>query len=106
MSGETRTTLSQLERGFVALLRREGIELPETNIRAGSHYVDCRWPKHKLTVELDSYQFHNSRYSWEQDRRRRREAKRRGDEHCRYSWSDVFEDSTFLLGEVRGLVRG
>jgi hypothetical protein len=26
-------------------------------------------PEHRLTVELDSYRFHNSRYSWEQDHR-------------------------------------
>ena len=30
--------------------------------------VDCRWPDHKLTVELDSYRYHRSRHAWEQDR--------------------------------------
>jgi hypothetical protein len=35
-----------------------------TNRPAGAHYVDCRWPEHHLTVELDSYRYHRSRYSW------------------------------------------
>src|SRR3954447_16845468 len=42
------------------------LPLPKTNRRKGAHYVDCRWPG--LTVELDSYRFHHSRHSWEQDR--------------------------------------
>ena len=47
---------------------------------------------HNLTVELDGYQFHNSRHSWEQDRQREREARQRGDEFRRYTYADVFED--------------
>ena len=77
--GDAPVLLSRLERGFRALLREAGLPLPTTNRRAGAHYVDCRWPEHKLTVELDSYQFHKTRHAWEQDRRRDREARRRGD---------------------------
>jgi hypothetical protein len=66
--------------------------------------VDCRWPEHKLTVELDSYGFHNSRYSWEQDRRREREARARGDEFRRYTYGDVFEEPELMLAELRALV--
>jgi hypothetical protein len=106
LSGETRTTLSKLESGFLALLRRAGLPLPVTNRREGSHYVDCRWPEHELTVELDSYRFHNSRHSWEEDRRRRRSARTRGDEFRSYTWADVFEEPASTLAEVRGLLRG
>jgi hypothetical protein len=53
--GEARVTLSKLERGFLALLREAGLPLPATNRPAGGRYVDCRWPEHRLTVELDSY---------------------------------------------------
>ncbi len=49
-----------------------------TNRPAGGRRVDCRWPEHRLTVELDSYRYHASRYAWEQDRRREREAYARG----------------------------
>jgi hypothetical protein len=57
-----------------------------------------------LTVELDGYRFHNSRYSWEQDRRREREARQRGDEFRRYSYADVTEHPRFMLTDLRSLL--
>jgi hypothetical protein len=105
MRGDVHVTLSKLERAFLALLRKEGLPLPVTNRPAGSKRVDCRWPEHGLTVELDSYQFHNSRYSWEQAHRRRREAHARGEEFRPYTWADVVEDPRYLLAELRELLR-
>jgi hypothetical protein len=67
-------------------------------------FVDCRWPKHRVTVELDSFRFHNSRRAWEQDRRRERAARARGDEHRRYTWHDVFEDPAPMLAELAALL--
>lgn len=104
LEGDVHVTLSTLERAFLRLLRREGLPLPQTNIRAGSKYVDCRWPQHELTVELDSYRFHNSRHSWQQGHRREREAYARGDQFRRYTWADVFEDPRALLAELRALL--
>ncbi|MEA2436405.1 MAG: hypothetical protein QOF65_961 [Thermoleophilaceae bacterium] len=97
MSGETHVTLSQLERTFLELLRDAGLPLPITNRVVGSKRVDCRWPELKLTVELDSYRFHNSRYAWEQDREREREARARGDEFRRYTWRDLTEDAESVI---------
>jgi hypothetical protein len=62
--------------------------------------VDCRWPGQGLTVELDGYRFHNSRYSWEQDRRRERESRAHGDDFRRYSYGDVFEHPALMLREL------
>ena len=75
-----------------------------TNRPAGGRRVDCRWPEQRLTVELDGYRFHNSRHSWEQDRRREREARARGDEFRRYTYGDVTEDPTLMLAELRTLL--
>jgi very-short-patch-repair endonuclease len=102
--GDVHVTLSKLEAHFLELLRNAGLPLPVTNRPAGGRRVDCRWPEHRLTVELDGYRFHNSRHSWEQDRRREREARARGDEFRRYSYADVMEESTFMLDEMGGLV--
>lgn len=106
MRGEVHVTLSELERAFLTLLKNAGLPLPETNRPAGTKRVDCRWPEHRLTVELDSYRFHNSRYAWEQDRRREREAHARGDEFRRYTYGDVFEDPRLMLRELRALLVG
>jgi hypothetical protein len=105
LSGDARVTLSALERRFLELLREHELPLPRTNRPAGGHHIDCRWPDKRLTVELDSYRFHNSRHAWEQDRRREREARARGDEFRRYTWGDVFERPGLTLAEVRPLLR-
>jgi very-short-patch-repair endonuclease len=101
--GDVKVTLSKLEAHFLELLRNENLPLPITNKPAGGRRVDCRWPEHRLTVELDGYQFHNSRHSWEQDRRREREARARGDDFRRYTYADVFERPALMLRELRYL---
>jgi hypothetical protein len=101
--GDVHVTLSRLESRFLELLRDRGLPLPITNRAAGAHFVDCRWPEAGLTVELDSYRYHRSRYAWEQDRRREREARARGDEFRRYTYADVFEEPDPMLSDLRGL---
>ena len=104
LRGQVKVVLSKLERAFLKLLRDAGLPLPQTNRPAGGRRVDCRWPEHRLTVELDSYMFHNSRYAWEQDRRREREARARGDEFRRYTYGDVLEDPRYMLAELHELL--
>jgi very-short-patch-repair endonuclease len=100
LHGDEPISLSRLESRFHALLRGAGLPLPDTNRRAGSHRVDCRWERPPLTVELDGYRFHRSRHAWEQDRRREREARARGDDFRRYTWGDVFERPAAMLTEL------
>ncbi len=97
-------SLSKLESSFIELLRRARLPLPRTNIPVGAYYVDCRWPEHRLTVELDSYRYHHTRHAWEQDRQREREARARGDEFRRYTWRDVDEDPEPMLADLRRLL--
>jgi hypothetical protein len=104
LHGDVPVTLSKLESRFLRLLREEGLPLPETNRLAGSHRVDCRWPEHRLTVELDSYRYHRSRHAWERDRLREREAFARGDDFRRYTSRDVFESPALMLSELRVLL--
>ena len=97
--------LSKLEKAFLVLLEREKLPLPETNRAVGAHFVDCRWPQHRLTVELDSYRYHATRHAFEQDRKRERHAYRRGDGFRRYTYADVVEDPSDMLVELRGLLQ-
>jgi very-short-patch-repair endonuclease len=105
LRGDMPVTLSELERQFQQRLREADLPLPETNRPAGGRRVDCRWPEHRLTVELDSYRYHHSRHAWEQDRRREREARARGDEFRRYTYGDVVEHPSLMLAELRALLR-
>jgi hypothetical protein len=104
-SGDAQALLSELERTFERRLREAGLPLPQTNRPAGGRRVDCRWPDRRLTVELDSYRYHHSRHAWEQDRRREREARARGDEFRRYTYGDVVESPRLMMAELRPLLR-
>jgi len=104
VSGQQRVTLSKLERRFLQRLREAGLPLPQTNVVAGTRRVDCRWPDYRLTVELNSFTFHNSRHSWEGDYQREREARDRDDEFRRFTWADVFERPDHMLRQLTKLL--
>jgi very-short-patch-repair endonuclease len=89
---------------FLKLLRDHGLPLPKTNRPATGRYVDCRWPDPMLTVELDSYRYHNTRHAWERDRQREREAYARGDQFRRFTHHDVFERAEQTIRELRPLL--
>ena len=104
LRGDVRVTLSKLERRFLVRMKEAGLPLPETNRPAGGRRVDCRWTELRLTVELDGYRYHHSRHAWEQDRRREREARARGDEFRRYTYGDVLEAPHYMLKELSDLL--
>lgn len=98
--GDQGRILSKLERAFTRLLKQHRLPLPTTNRPANVFFVDCRWPTHRLTVELDGYRYHRSRHSWQQDRNRERDAYARGDQFRRYTWQDVVERPDPTLDEL------
>jgi very-short-patch-repair endonuclease len=104
LHGDVDVTLSKLESSFLALLRASSLPLPQMNRAVDGRRVDCHWPEHRLTVELDGYRYHRSRHAWEQDRRREREARSRGDEFRRFTWADIGEDSSYMLTELGRLL--
>jgi hypothetical protein len=104
LRGDVKVLLSKLEKKFIERLKEASLPLPETNRPAGGRRVDCRWPQHNLTVELDSYTYHQSRHAWEQDREREREAHARGDQFRRYTWGDVFDRPGRMITELSQLL--
>jgi len=106
LRGDVHVTISRLESRFLARLRDAGLPLPQTNRPAGGRRVDCRWPARRLTIEVDGYRYHHSRHAWEEDRRREREARARGDDFRRYTYGDVFEHPRLMLAELRLLLAG
>ena len=106
LHGDADVTLSTIERRFREVMIAEGLPLPRMNRVASARRVDCRWPEHRLTVELDSYTFHRSRHAWERDRRRDREAYARGDGIRRYTRDDILEDTTLMVRELHQFFAG
>jgi hypothetical protein len=88
--------LSELERGFKALLRQNGLPLPRTNIDVAGDKVDCHWPALNLTVELHSWRYHASRHAFETDLARRRRSN-----HIAYRYGDVFERGGATIADLR-----
>ena len=93
-------TLSDLETGFLTLLRDHGLPLPRTNVVKHTDTVDCHWPALGVTVELLSFGFHATRYGFEQD-----VARRRRSNHIAFSWGDVFERGPQTVAELRRVLR-
>jgi hypothetical protein len=89
-------TLSALEDGFAALLRRHHLPPARTNVDHAGDKVDCRWPEHGLTVELLSYRFHATRRAFEAD-----VARRRRSDHLAYTYGDVFDRDAATAAELR-----
>ena len=92
-------TLSDLETGFLALLREHALPLPRTNIVKHTDTVDCHWPALGVTVELLSFGFHATRHAFEQD-----VARRRRSNHIAFTWGDVFERGAQTIAELRGVL--
>jgi very-short-patch-repair endonuclease len=63
-------TRSDAEKLIRRLTRRAGLPEPESNVRIEGYELDLAWRDHTLIVEVDSWAFHSTRSSFEQDRRR------------------------------------
>jgi very-short-patch-repair endonuclease len=63
-------TRSSLERDFLTLVRAAGLPEPSVNVVVVGELVDFHWPQQRVIVEVDSWLYHHSRRSFEDDRRR------------------------------------
>jgi hypothetical protein len=63
-------TRSELERRFLALIRSVAIPEPQANVVVAGEQVDYFWPKARLVVEVDGWEFHKGRREFERDRRK------------------------------------
>ena len=66
----TGPTRSQFEDRFVAFARDHGLPTPSTNTRVAGYEVDALFPHERVIVELDGWDFHSNRRSFERDRDR------------------------------------
>jgi hypothetical protein len=104
--GDHPITLSFMERAFLKLLREHNLPRPLTNRPKDGHWIDCRWPDLRLTVELDSYRYHRSRHAWQRGHDRERAAYARGDTFRRYTYANVVEDPSGMIEELTAAVSG
>ena len=63
-------TRSGFEDDFLAFCRRFGFPTPEVNVAVAGYEVDAYFEAERLIVELDGYDFHSDRDSFQSDRER------------------------------------
>jgi very-short-patch-repair endonuclease len=71
-------TQSELEDRFVAFCQRHELPQPETNVPMNGRVVDAFFRAERVIVELDSYEFHADRATFELDREKDAEAAVKG----------------------------
>jgi hypothetical protein len=63
-------TRSPTEDEFLAFCAAHGLPTPQTNVTVAGHLVDALFADHRLIVELDGWDTHRERWSFESDRDR------------------------------------
>jgi very-short-patch-repair endonuclease/predicted transcriptional regulator of viral defense system len=91
---------SELERLFLDLLRAHNIPMPAGNVLVDGYLVDAYWPAGDLIVELDGYEFHNDRETFESDRRKWTSLRRAGHELLVFTYRHVVDDPGWVVASV------
>jgi very-short-patch-repair endonuclease len=63
-------TRSDIEKRFFEVVTAAGLPSPSMNCFVGGFEIDAYWADHRFGVELDIYETHGSRLSFEEDRER------------------------------------
>ena len=74
---------SQFERRFLDAVEASGLATPSTNVFVAGYELDMYWPAERFAVELDFFETHGTRVSFESDRVRQEELKLSGIEMIR-----------------------
>jgi very-short-patch-repair endonuclease len=97
-------TRSELEIRFLAFLDAHNLERPLINEQIGPYTVDALWPRHRLVVELDSRQAHETTRAFEEDLARDRRLLIRGYRVARITYRQLHEDEATLGDQLRALL--
>jgi hypothetical protein len=99
--GKVKVALSVVEKRLLDGLIEAKLPLPEANQRTDGRYLDLRWPKQRLTVEVLSYRYHHSSHAWENDHRGQRLAHKRGDSWRSFTYRNVMFELEETIDELR-----
>ncbi|MGO9961725.1 MAG: DUF559 domain-containing protein [Solirubrobacteraceae bacterium] len=90
-------TRSEREERFLRLVRAGGLPEPELNVRIGPYRVDALWRTLRLVVEVDGYEFHSTRRSFENDRERDLQLTSQGFSTIRFTAEQVKDRPAMVL---------
>jgi very-short-patch-repair endonuclease len=93
-------TDSDLERLFVPIARRAGLERPQTQVHVNGHRVDFFFPSLPLVVECDGLRFHRTPFEQRQDRLRDQAHDAAGTPHTRYTHWQIAKEARYVDGHL------
>ncbi len=93
-------TRSPLEDKFVAFIKRFDLPMPELNFPLNGRILDAFYPDEGVIIELDSWQFHKDRQTFERDRDKDAEAKAGGLDTVRITDSRMNEREAVRLKTI------
>lgn len=96
-------TRSDAEAAFLILVAEAGLPLPLVNQRLNGIETDFHWPRDRLVVEVDGFEFHKERAQFEEDRRRGVVHNAAGYTVTRVSANQVMHQRELTLAGIRGL---
>jgi very-short-patch-repair endonuclease len=95
---------SELERLFLDLVREAGLPAPQTNVLVHGYLVDACWPEAGLVVELDGYEFHSDRTTFERDREKATLLKLAGLTFVAFTHRQVTRERLWVAATVEDLL--
>jgi predicted transcriptional regulator of viral defense system len=100
----TDATRSELEDLFLELCERHGFPRPVTNAIVCGLEVDFYWPEHRVVVETDGRQDHDTASAFEEDRVRDATLTAAGFRVVRFTWIQVRRSPAFVERTLRALM--
>lgn len=97
-------TRSEFEDAFVALARRHRLPTPQVNVHLNGYEIDALFPRGRLIVELDGWEFHSDRSAFEDDRERDATMLARGYETVRITWERLQDDPEREAARLRRIL--
>jgi hypothetical protein len=91
-----------LERRFLEVVEEAGLPTPSMNAFVAGHEIDAWWEAERFGVELDVYETHGSRLSFEEDRVRDDELLLAGIETTRVTGARLDREPDAVIDSVRG----
>jgi very-short-patch-repair endonuclease len=99
-------TDSELERCFLRVVRRAGMQKPKTQQRVGEFRVDFLWPDLGLVVETDGLRYHRTTGQQAKDRFRDQSLVAAGFTVLRFTHAQVRYDAEHVIRTLRAVLGG
>jgi hypothetical protein len=97
-------TRSELEDAFVAFCATHNLPTPIINSSANGYEVDALFPGHNVIVELDGWDYHRDRHSFEGDRDRDATNLAEGQPTVRITWERMTETPAREANRLRQIL--